>query len=165
MTLFKIFSHCTLGAALALGGAAAYAAAGKAPDIQASTQTHKIVRIDGKESFIPTRVLALDDIVQYTMDYNNTTAKKLHNIQATFKIPQYMNYVGNSLQPTPTHAKTADSKEWKRYPVLEYVKGIPQEVSPSNYQAFSWVIPTIEPKQTVRITLRSKLVDRPTPVQ
>lgn len=135
------------------------------PDIQASTQIHKVQIIDGKENFIPTPVMALDDVIQYTMDYHNASDKVLSNVQVTFKIPNDMRYVGSSLNVQPTHTKATGDTEWQKYPILEYVQGRPKEVSPYTYDAFAWTIPRIEPKKTVRLVLRTKLVQRPTLVK
>ena len=132
------------------------------PDIQASTQIHKIATVDGKDTYIATPVIALDDVVQYTMDYHNSTEKGLSNVQVTFKVPKDMRYVAGSMGTAPTHAKVTGSNEWNNYPLLEFVAGRPQEVSASSYEAFAWTIARIEPKQTVRIVLRTKLVQRPT---
>ena len=131
------------------------------PDIQASTQIHKIATIDGKDAYILTPVIALDDVVQYTMDYHNSTEKGLSNVQVTFKVPKDMRYVGGSMGSEPTHAKANGDTEWAKYPLLEFVAGRPQEVSANVYDAFAWTIPRIEPKQTIRIVLRTKLVQRP----
>ena len=132
------------------------------PEIQASTQIHKIVMGGEKETYIATPVIALDDVVQYTMDYHNTSVKSLSNVQVTFKIPKDMRYVGGSMEMTPTHAKISGESEWKQYPILEFVSGRPQEVSAMTYDAFAWTIPRLEPKQTTRIVLRAKLTQRPT---
>lgn len=131
------------------------------PDIQASTQIHKIKMIDGKDTYITTPVISLDDVVQYTMDYHNASEKSLSNVQVTFKVPKDMHYVSGSMNTSPTHAKTSGDVEWNKYPVLEFVSGRPQEISASSYDAFAWTIQRIEPKQTVRIVLRTKLVQRP----
>lgn len=131
------------------------------PDIQASTQIHKIAMVGGKEAYISTPVIALDDIVQYTMDYHNSSDKSLSNVQVTFKVPKDMRYVGGSMTPVPTHAKASGDAEWKKYPLLEFVAGRPQEMSPSVYDAFAWTIARIEPKQTVRVVVRTRLMQRP----
>lgn len=135
------------------------------PDIQANTQIHKVVVVDGKENYIVTPVVGLDEVIQYTMHYHNSTEKPLSNIQVTFKIPKDMRYVGGSVDPQPTHALTVANAQWQKYPVLEFVSGRPKEVAPSSYDAFAWTIPRIEPKQTVRVVVRAKLVQRPTPVK
>lgn len=135
------------------------------PDIQANTQIHKVVVVDGKDTYIVTPVMGLDDIIQYTMHYHNSTEKPLSNIQVTFKIPKDMRYVGSSVEPKPTHAMTVANAQWQKYPVLEFVSGRPKEVAPSSYDAFAWTIDRIEPKQTVRVVVRAKLVQRPTPVK
>lgn len=131
------------------------------PDIQASTQIHKVLLVNGKETYISTPVMALDDVIQYTMDYHNSSEKALSNIQVTFKVPKDMRYVGSSMTPTPSHAKGTNEAEWKKYPIFEFVAGRPQEVSPAVYDAFAWTIPRLAPKQTARIVLRAKLVQRP----
>lgn len=130
-------------------------------DIQAITQIHKILMVGNKESYIATPTIGLDDIVQYTMDYHNSTEKGVGNVQVTFKIPKDMRYVTNSMVPEPSHAKVTNSTEWQKYPVLEFVAGRPQEVSPSVYDAFAWTIPRIESGKTERIVLRAKLIQRP----
>lgn len=131
------------------------------PDIQASTQIHKIAMVAGKETYIATPVIGLDDVVQYTMDYHNSSDKGLSNVQVTFKVPANMRYVGGSMTPAPTHAKASGDAEWKKYPLLEFVAGRPQEMSASVYDAFAWTIPRLEPKQTARVVLRTKLMSRP----
>lgn len=131
------------------------------PEIQASTQIHKVVVVAGKDTYVTTPVIGLDDVVQYTMDYHNSTDAALSNVQVTFKVPKDMRYVGSSMTPAPTHAKVVGDKEWKKYPVLEFVSGRPQEVSPQSYDAFAWTIPMLEGKKTARVVLRTKLVQRP----
>ena len=154
---------------IAIAGLAALSSVAHAqenkPDIQANTQIHKVVVVDGKESYIVTPVMGLDDVIQYTMHYHNSTEKPLSNIQVTFKIPKDMRYVGSSIDPQPTHAMTAGNPQWQKYPVLEFVSGRPKEVAPSSYDALAWTIARIEPKQTVRVVVRTKLVQRPTPVK
>jgi uncharacterized repeat protein (TIGR01451 family) len=131
------------------------------PDIKASTQIHKISMSGGKETYVVTPVIGLDDVVQYTMDYHNSSEKGLSNVQVTFKIPKDMRYVGGSMTPIPSHAKASGDTEWRKYPFLEFVAGRPQEMSASVYDAFAWTIPRLDPKQTARIVMRTKLVQRP----
>lgn len=130
-------------------------------DIQASTQIHKISMVNEKEVYIATPTVGLDDVIQYTMDYHNSTEKGLSNVQVTFKIPRDMRYVARSITPEPSHAKVINSNEWQKYPILEFVDGRPQEVSASIYDAFAWTIPRIESRKTERIILRAKLIQRP----
>lgn len=143
-------------------GMSAFAQDKNTPNIMANTQIHKVVMAEGKENFIPTTVMGLDDVVQYTMHYHNTTNVALSNVQVTFKIPKDMHFVANSTSPKPSLVKQVGGTDWAKFPILEYVGGKPQEVAASSYDIFSWTIPRMEPKETVRISLRAKLVQRPT---
>lgn len=130
-------------------------------ELLAKTQIHKIVNINGQETFVATPVMALDDTVQYTTDYYNNTTSPLYNIRVTFAVPPHMKMIG--LSPEPSNAKVRDQahSNWQSYPVYIKDKGV-RALPIGHYSELAWVIPRLDPKQTTRMTIRAQLVERPT---
>ena len=126
--------------------------------IQAKTQVHKVVVVTGKDTLVETPVMGLDDVVQYTIDYFNSSPNVIKQVQATFKIPANMNLVPGMIQPAPQQVLLSGQTEWISYPLPD---NIAKQITAAQIQAVSWVIPSIEGKKTARIIVRCKLVQRP----
>ena len=128
----------------------------------ASMQIHKVVSASGKESLQATEKVQLDDTVQYTMEYLNTTKSPISNFRATFDIPKGMTFVSPLASQQPTQALDADGK-WRPYPLTwQDPNSRRTEPAPgSHYKAFAWVVPQLEPGKAIQVMVRTKLTQAP----
>ena len=127
------------------------------PGLTAVLAVHKVVTDSSGDKYLPTDQIVLDDVVQYTIEYTNTTKTNLSNIQIAFKIPKDMTFVATGLFPKPQRAQNQQAK-WLPYPLMKNN----ELVGPSEYVAIQWVIPNIEPGKKFKISARAKLSVAPT---
>jgi len=132
-------------------------------ELTATTQIHHVLINDkGKETLLEIPFVSLNNILQYTITYTNNSRRKITNIQVTFRIPDNMTLVPNTIRPLPSHARRDSGDNWSPYPLTEVVASRNLPAGATQYKELAWTIPVIEPGTTSVIVVRAKLTQTPT---
>ena len=96
--------------------AAAFAAPAADP-VKVGLQAFKVVLTGGKESLVESKTAKPGETLEYRATYTNTGKKAVTNLAATLPVPQGMEYVALSSQPSSALA-SVDGQNFSAVPLM-----------------------------------------------
>lgn len=129
----------------------------------------KIVVNNGVETRQPAQTVKPGDIVEYTVDYTNTSSNPLRDVRGILPVPAGMSYENGTASPAKFWA-TTDGKNFSMAPLKRRQKNadgteVEVLVPVKEYRILRWEIGEIAPKSTVTVRARLKVQSVPTSVE
>lgn len=95
------------------------------------------------------------DVLEYRVDYSNTSAGDLKNLKLNFPLPAQVTYLGQSF-PKNAYAST-DGVNFSKAPLERVVNGKKVKVPLNEYRVLQWHIAELKAKQKVSISAQVKV--------
>ena len=138
-----------------------------APDIQVSITAEKVVVVekDGKqvEKRVPATDVIPDDVIVYTLQYENKGDETAQNVVLNDPIPQGTSYVvASALGPAAEVRFSIDGKTFKKPSLLTYTvkkngKTEQRKASPEQYTHIRWVVKKVTAGKSGVVGFRVKV--------
>lgn len=96
-----------------------------------------------------------NNVLEYRVDYTNTTSSNLKNLKLNLPIPAEVTYLGGST-PNNVFAST-DGVNFSKAPLERMVNGKKVKVPLSDYRVLQWHIAELKSKQKVTISAQVKV--------
>lgn len=156
--MLKISQLIVLAALLAVGG---HVAAKPESDLAINMTQAKVVMKDGKEALEPADQAKPGDVIDYTAEYRNNSAKPISALEATIPVPAGTEYVADSAKPAPNKA-SLNGEKYEAIPLKRKVKHADgkevEELVPfKEYRFLRWSAPAIDAGKSQKYSLRVKV--------
>lgn len=138
--------------------ASGYAQAAPAVEpVKVNLQAFKVVSANGKESLVESKTAKPGDVLEYRATYTNTGKKAVTNLAATLPVPQGMEYVALSSQPSSALA-SVDGQNFSAVPLMRrQADGKEQPVPAAEYRALRWKVADLQPGKSFVVSARVRV--------
>lgn len=129
----------------------------------------KVVAGAGGEKLEAAAKIAPGDTLEYQARYSNSGGRAATNLQAILPIPGALQWVPGSASPANPQA-SLDGKTFAALPLKRTIKAPDGSekvvvVPTSELRFLRWIIPTLDPGQTVRVSTRARLASPEKPIR
>ncbi|CAM3031727.1 hypothetical protein [Acinetobacter celticus] len=96
-----------------------------------------------------------NSVLEYRVDYLNTSAKNLKNLKLNLPLPVSVNYTGQSF-PKDTYA-SLDGKNFAKAPLTRLENGKKVNIPLREYRALQWNVSELKPKQKISVSAQVRV--------
>ena len=124
--------------------------------VETRLEARKVVRAEGRESFIPAENVRPGDVIEYVATYRNKADAAVRSLEATLPIPAHTELLPESIKPAGARA-SLDAASFAALPLKRGKELVPAR----EYRYLRWHVARLDPRQSVSFSARVRVLDEP----